>query len=69
MALVDCALGALCWTSPAWRHMLPSLPEGTRIVANIVDCPFDEIHVDMPVECSIEEVEPGYKLPLFRRIR
>jgi len=44
------------------------LEEGTRIVANIVDCPFDEIHVDMPVQGSIEEVEPGYKLPLFRHV-
>ena len=31
--------------------------------------PVEEIHVDMPVECSIEEVEPGYKLPMFRRVR
>jgi uncharacterized protein len=45
------------------------LEEGTRIVANLVDLPFDEIHVDMPVECSIEEIEPGYKLPVFRRVR
>ena len=45
------------------------LEEGTRIVANIVDCPLDEIRIDMPVECTIEEIEPGYKLPLFRRIR
>ena len=44
------------------------LEEGTRIVANIVDCPIDEIHIDMPVECSIEEIEPGYKLPVFRRV-
>jgi len=44
------------------------LEEGTRIVANIVDCPFDEIRVDMPVECSIEEIEPGYMLPVFRRV-
>ena len=45
------------------------LAEGTRIVANIVDCPFDEIQVDMAVGCSIEEVEPGYRLPMFRRVR
>jgi uncharacterized OB-fold protein len=45
------------------------LEEGTRIVANLVDCPTGEIQIDMPVECSIEEVEPGYKLPVFRRVR
>ncbi len=44
------------------------LEEGTRVVANIVDCPFEEIHIDMPVECSIEEIEPGYMLPVFRRV-
>jgi len=44
------------------------LEEGTRIVANVVDCPFDEIAVDMRVECSIEEIEEGYMLPVFRRI-
>lgn len=44
------------------------LEEGTRIVANIVDCPFEEIEIDMPVECSIEEVEEGYMLPVFRRV-
>jgi uncharacterized OB-fold protein len=44
------------------------LEEGTRIVANIVDCPMGEIAIDMPVECSIEEIEEGYKLPVFRRI-
>jgi uncharacterized OB-fold protein/acyl dehydratase len=44
------------------------LEEGTRIVANIVDCPFEEIAIDMPVECSIEEIEEGYMLPVFRRI-
>ena len=44
------------------------LEEGTRLVANIVDCPFDEIEIGMPVECSIEEIEEGYRLPLFRRI-
>jgi hypothetical protein len=43
------------------------LEEGTRIVANIVDCPLEEIRIDMPVQGTIEEVEPGYKLPMFRK--
>ena len=42
------------------------LDEGTRLVANIVDCPFEEIHIGMKVEASIEELG-GVKMPVFRR--
>ena len=34
---------------------------------HLVDCPFDEIHIGMKVEASIEELG-GVKLPVFRRI-
>jgi len=44
---------------------LVDLDEGTRIVANVVDCPFEDIHIGMKVECSIEELG-GVKLPIFR---
>jgi uncharacterized OB-fold protein/acyl dehydratase len=46
---------------------LIDLDEGTRIVANIVDCPFEEIHIGMKVECSIEELG-GVRLPVFRAV-
>jgi uncharacterized protein len=46
---------------------LIDLEEGTRIVADIVDCPFEEIHIGMKVECSIEELG-GTWLPVFRRV-
>jgi uncharacterized OB-fold protein/acyl dehydratase len=45
---------------------LIDLDEGTRLVANVVDCPFEEIHIGMKVEASIEE-QGGVKLPVFRR--
>ena len=45
---------------------LIDLDEGTRIVANIVDCEFDDIHIGMKVEARIEEVG-GITLPLFRK--
>ena len=49
---------------------LIDLDEGTRIVANIVDCEFDDIHIGMKVECSIEEVDDGgLKLPVFRPVK
>ena len=46
---------------------LVDLDEGTRIVANLVDCPFDEIAIGMPVEARIEEIG-GLRLPVFRRV-
>jgi uncharacterized OB-fold protein/acyl dehydratase len=46
---------------------LVDLDEGTRIVANIVDCPFEDIHIGMKVEASIEELG-GIKIPVFRRV-
>ena len=46
---------------------LIDLDEGTRIVANIVDCPFEEIHIGMKVEASIEELG-GLKIPVFRKV-
>jgi uncharacterized OB-fold protein/acyl dehydratase len=46
---------------------LIDLDEGTRLVANIVDCPFEELHIGMKVEASVEE-QGGVKMPVFRRI-
>jgi uncharacterized OB-fold protein/acyl dehydratase len=46
---------------------LIDLEEGTRIVADVVDCPFEEIHIGMKVEGSIEELG-GIRLPVFRRV-
>jgi uncharacterized OB-fold protein len=46
---------------------LIDLDEGTRIVANIVDCPFEDIHIGMKVEGSIEELG-GLRVPVFRKL-
>lgn len=46
---------------------LVDLDEGTRIVANVVDCPFEDIHIGMKVETSIEELG-GIRLPVFRKV-
>ena len=43
------------------------LDEGTRIVANIVDCPFEDIHIGMKVEAGIEEIG-GLRIPVFRKV-
>jgi 3-oxo-4,17-pregnadiene-20-carboxyl-CoA hydratase alpha subunit len=43
------------------------LDEGVFLVSNIVDCGPDDLAVEMPVDLAITEVEPGLRLPLFRR--
>jgi len=43
------------------------LEEGVFLVSSVLDCSPDELAVEMPVELAITEVEPGLRLPLFRR--
>ncbi len=45
---------------------LVELEEGTRIVSNIVDCEFEDVHIGMAVQGFIHEDDDGFKLPLFR---
>ncbi len=45
---------------------LVELEEGTRIVANVEGCEPEKLHVGMPVEGRVEEVDEGLKLPVFR---
>jgi len=42
------------------------LAEGTRLVSNIVGVDPAAVHIGMPVQLSIEAVDDGLKLPLFR---
>jgi len=44
---------------------LIDLEEGTRIVSNIGGIGPDEVTIGMQVECRIEEVDPGFMLPIF----
>ncbi|MEN8184978.1 MAG: OB-fold domain-containing protein [Myxococcota bacterium] len=44
---------------------LVELEEGTRIVANVVGCDPEALEVGMKVECRIEPVDGGRKLPFF----
>lgn len=39
---------------------------GLRFLTNIVDCPPDEVVIDMPVRVIFEQIEDVW-LPLFRR--
>lgn len=44
---------------------LVTLREGPRIVANIVDCPMDDVHIGMPVTLTFRTIAPDVVLPQF----
>jgi uncharacterized OB-fold protein len=41
------------------------LEEGPRVVANIVDCPIEDVAVEMAVRATFVEVAAGIVLPQF----
>jgi uncharacterized OB-fold protein len=42
------------------------LEEGTRFVSNVVGCDPDEVHIGMPVQVFVEEMDPEFKMAVFR---
>ena len=42
------------------------LEEGARILSNLLDCPVQDVRVDMPVEVVFEELTSEVTLPKFR---
>jgi len=42
------------------------LEEGARILSNLLECPVQDVRVDMPVEVVFEELTPEVTLPKFR---
>ena len=58
---------------PAFEHDVPyaavviGLDEGVRLLSMMVDCPPDELTMDMPVEVVFERVSAEVTLPKFRR--
>lgn len=57
---------------PAFRDDVPyiyalvQLDEGPRMIANLVDCPVEQAHVDMPVVAVFDDVTPEVTLVKFR---
>ena len=60
---------------PAWQDEMPyniatvELAEGPRLVANIVDCPNDQLTVGMAVEAVFDAVTPDVTIVRFRPAR
>ena len=42
------------------------LEEGIRLHTNVVDCPNDELRIDLPVEVVFEKIDDEVTLPKFR---
>jgi uncharacterized OB-fold protein len=45
---------------------LVELEEGPRMITNLVDCPFNNITIGMPVEVVFKDVTEKISLPQFR---
>ena len=42
------------------------LAEGPRLVSNIVDCPIEDMYIDMPLISVFEDVTPEWTLVKFK---
>jgi uncharacterized OB-fold protein len=49
-----------------YAYAIVQLDEGVRMPTNIVDCPLEEIEVDMPVTVVFDDVSPEWTLVKFR---
>lgn len=60
--------------SPAFAADVPyvvalvELTEGPRLMANIVGCAPEEVHIDMAVQVQFDDVAEGISLPRFRPV-
>ena len=52
-----------------YASVVVAMDEGVRILTDMVDCPPDQIEMDMPVEVVFDDVTPEITLPRFRRAR
>ncbi len=47
-------------------YAMVQLDEGPRIISNLVDCPIEEVRIDMPVVAVFDDVTPEWTLVKFR---
>jgi uncharacterized OB-fold protein len=57
---------------PPWPDRVPyvaaivELDEGPRAMTNVVDCPFEELRVGMPLAVTFTDIGEGVTIPQFR---
>lgn len=60
---------------PPWPERVPyvaaivELEEGPRLMTNVVECDFDELEIDMPLEVVFRDLDDGLTAPVFRPAR
>ena len=52
-----------------YAPVVVQMEEGVRLLSQVIDCPPDQLEMDMPVEVVFEDVTPEVTLPKFRRAR
>ena len=52
-----------------YQFAIVELEEGPRLVSNIVDCPNEELRVDMPIEAVFDDVSEETTLVRFRPVQ
>jgi uncharacterized OB-fold protein len=58
---------------PPWRDRVPyvaaivDLAEGPRMMTNVVDCPFEDLRVGMPLMVSFQPISDEFTIPVFER--
>jgi uncharacterized OB-fold protein len=50
-----------------YAPVVVAMEEGVRVLSEMVDCPPDQLAIDMPVEVVFDDVTPEVTLPKFRR--
>ncbi|MEW6264070.1 MAG: Zn-ribbon domain-containing OB-fold protein [Thermodesulfobacteriota bacterium] len=55
--------------STPYALAIVKMEEGFRLMSNIVDCDFDRIVCEMPVEVVFDPVTPEITLPKFRPVK
>jgi uncharacterized OB-fold protein/acyl dehydratase len=57
---------------PGYQYPLPvavvDMAEGTRFVSNVVDCNWEDIEVGMKVQAEIREMDPEFKMVVFKPV-
>jgi hypothetical protein len=58
---------------PPFRDRVPyvaaivDLAEGPRMMTNVVDCPFEELQVGMPLTVAFQPISDDFTIPVFVR--
>ena len=64
--IVHQAVNAAFQPDAPYAYAVIQLDEGPRLVSNVVDCPAEDVTVDMPVTATFDDVTPEVTLVKFK---